>query len=127
MIDFGCMFMAPRAPARLPGGAKGGVDADHRRRPPLAGRHRCPAGGPGGRRAQADGAALPRNPYDPDATPLSARVPLLIGSTHHEQAGFTVGQTIADDAALLAAVKRTLPKPGAAEQAIAAYRAASLR
>ena len=42
-----------------PGWATEGADADHSRRPPLAGRHRCPAGGPGSRRAQADSAALP--------------------------------------------------------------------
>jgi len=82
------------------------------------------AGGAGGFAPVMDGVALPRHPFDPDATPLSARVPLLIGSTHHEQASFAFGQTIPDDAALLTAVKRTLPKPGAAEQAIAAYRAA---
>ena len=87
---------------------------------------KLPGGGgaPGGFSPIVDGAALPRHPYDPDATPLSAQVPLLIGSTHHEQATFSIGQTIADDAALLTAVKRTVPKEGAAEKAIAAYRAA---
>ena len=58
-IDSGCMFQGATC-ARSDPEATGGADADHRRRPPLAGRHRCPAGGPGGRRAEADGAALPR-------------------------------------------------------------------
>ena len=80
--------------------------------------------GAGGFSPVVDGAALPRHPFDPDATPLSAQVPLLIGSTHHEQATFIFGQPIADEVALLAAAQRTLPKPGAAQQAIAAYRAA---
>lgn len=81
-------------------------------------------GGAGGFSPVIDGAALPRHPFEPDATPLSAQVPLLIGSTRHEQATFMFGQTVGDDVALVAAVRRTLPKDGGAEQAIAAYRAA---
>jgi para-nitrobenzyl esterase len=35
-----------------------------------------------------DGATLPRHPFDPDATPLSANVPLIIGSNAHEMTIF---------------------------------------
>jgi para-nitrobenzyl esterase len=70
-----------------------------------------------------DGAALPRHPYDPDATPLSAQIPLLIGSTLHERALNMFGQTIADQAALIAAVRNSVPE-GETEEIIAAYRAA---
>ena len=79
-------------------------------------------GGAGGFSPVVDGAALPRHPFEPDATPLSAQVPLLIGSTHHEQATFVFGQTVADEAALRAIVQRTAPK--GPDQAIAAYRTA---
>lgn len=69
-----------------------------------------------------DGAALPRHPYDPDATPLSAQVPLLIGRTLHESASFMFGQTVPDEAALLAIAKRSSPEK--TEAVVAAYRAA---
>jgi para-nitrobenzyl esterase len=35
-----------------------------------------------------DGGALPRDPFDPDATPLSADVPMMTGSTHDETTFF---------------------------------------
>jgi para-nitrobenzyl esterase len=35
-----------------------------------------------------DGQALPRNPFEPDATPLSANVPLIIGANAHEMTIF---------------------------------------
>jgi para-nitrobenzyl esterase len=35
-----------------------------------------------------DGRTLPRSPFDPDATPLSANVPLIIGSNAHEMTIF---------------------------------------
>lgn len=37
-----------------------------------------------------DGHALPREPFDPDASPGSARVPLMVGSTHDETRLFYV-------------------------------------
>jgi para-nitrobenzyl esterase len=71
-----------------------------------------------------DGVALPRHPYDPDATPLSGEVPLLIGRTLHERASFMYGQTVADEIALLAALRQSVPGAGKVEEAVAAYRAA---
>jgi para-nitrobenzyl esterase len=79
-------------------------------------------GGAGGFSPVVDGVALPRHPFDPDATPLSAQIPLLIGSTHHEQATFLFGQPVADDAALRTIVQRLAPK--GVDRAIAAYRTA---
>jgi para-nitrobenzyl esterase len=35
-----------------------------------------------------DGTVLPRNPFVPDAAPLSARIPLVIGTTHDEMMPF---------------------------------------
>ncbi|HET8995672.1 MAG TPA: carboxylesterase/lipase family protein [Acetobacteraceae bacterium] len=35
-----------------------------------------------------DGTLLPRQPFDPDATPVSADIPLIIGDTTHEAASF---------------------------------------
>ena len=49
-----------------------------------------------------DGAVLPRQAYAPDATPLSAKVPLMIGRTLHEVAIFVSSRQIDDDAAALA-------------------------
>jgi len=35
-----------------------------------------------------DGGALPRDPFSPDASPLSADIPMIIGNTHDETAYF---------------------------------------
>jgi para-nitrobenzyl esterase len=37
-----------------------------------------------------DGAVLPRNPFAPDASPLSADIPMVIGTTHDEMSSFLV-------------------------------------
>lgn len=56
-----------------------------------------------------DGSSLPRDPFYPDATPLSANVPLLIGSVETEVT-FMRGTPVQpmDDAQLHANVKRAL-------------------
>jgi para-nitrobenzyl esterase len=69
-----------------------------------------------------EGVSLPRHPYDPDATPLSANVPLLIGRTHHESAMFMMGRPVKDDAAVLAVARQSAPAK--ADAVVAAYRAA---
>ena len=73
-----------------------------------------------------DGVILPRNPFDPDAPPLSEMVPMMLGNTHDETgivrgpANMTWEQA---PAALDAAVHDYLP-PVTAEDAIAAFRKA---
>lgn len=69
-----------------------------------------------------DGVSLPRHPYSPDSTPLSANIPLLIGRTHHEAAVFMLGQAVSDETALRAAIERSAPRK--ADQVLSAYRAA---
>jgi para-nitrobenzyl esterase len=72
-----------------------------------------------------DGKVLPRDPFDPDATPLSAHVPLLIGNMHDE-AVFNQRNNPAffhqDEAAVTASESRRL---GAnAEKILSTYRKA---
>jgi para-nitrobenzyl esterase len=57
-----------------------------------------------------DGRSLPADPFTPKASPLSANVPLLIGTTATETTGLEskVTDSPLDDAALLAAVKQSL-------------------
>ena len=43
-------------------------------------------GGPGGWGPVVDGKVLPRNSFDPDASPLSANVPMIIGTVLNEMA-----------------------------------------
>lgn len=38
--------------------------------------------------AFVDGSVLPRNPFAPDASPLSADIPMVIGTTHDEMSSF---------------------------------------
>jgi para-nitrobenzyl esterase len=38
-----------------------------------------------------DGRSLPRHPFDPDATPISAHIPFMVG-TNHDEARFLVGR-----------------------------------
>ena len=73
-----------------------------------------------------DGKSLPRDVFNPDATTLSASVPLLIGSTETEvtwnvNTDYTVP---ADEAALRARVKRTLRSTDDAQidRLLASYR-----
>lgn len=74
-----------------------------------------------------DGTVLPRQPFDPDATALSAHIPLLIGDMKDEAASFVAiddamwFRTL-DEAALHQRV--TALAGGAAARVIAAYRAA---
>ncbi len=72
----------------------------------------APAGGRGGFATSpvVDGTSLPHDVFNPAATPLSATIPLLIGSTETEvtwsvNTDYTVP---ADDAALRARITRTL-------------------
>ncbi len=54
-----------------------------------------------------DGNHLPRHPFSPDASPLAANIPLMMGTTEHESYFFP-GQPIEniDDAELLSRVKQ---------------------
>jgi para-nitrobenzyl esterase len=55
-----------------------------------------------------DGKTLPRDPFAPDATPISADIPMLIGTTETEVTFFpNTPLDPIDDAALLARVKQT--------------------
>ena len=51
-----------------------------------------------------DGKIMPQNPFDPVATPVSANIPILVGSNTHERAFFSIAQDPAafymDDAGL---------------------------
>lgn len=72
-----------------------------------------------------DGAQLPRDPFEPDAPPLSAAVPLLIGNTHDEAIFFHRDDPgyFHADAAQIAALARS--KLGdIAERVLASYRRA---
>jgi para-nitrobenzyl esterase len=77
-----------------------------------------------------DGTMLPADVFTPRASELGAAVPLLIGSNATETTGLlpTVSAEELDDAALLAAVKQTLPKASdaATGNVIAAYKTAGL-
>ena len=53
---------------------------------PPAGMHQPPQ--PGGWGPVVDGTVLPRDPFDPDATPLAAAIPLLIGNMRDEATFF---------------------------------------
>jgi para-nitrobenzyl esterase len=78
--------------------------------PPSGGRGRGPGGGGFAASPVVDGKSLPRDVFSPDATPLSASVPLLIGSTETEVT-WNVNTDYtppADDAALRERIKRTL-------------------
>ncbi len=92
---------------------------------------------PGGWGPVVDGTVLPRNPFDPDATPLSADVPLLIGNMrdeatfferdnpaffHMDQAALTAlaHQRLGDSAdRVLALYRKTRPQATAPELGIA--------
>jgi para-nitrobenzyl esterase len=71
-----------------------------------------------------DGVVLSRDPFTPDAPPLSAAVPMILGNTHDETAVPVGGSLTWDDApaALRIAVAIYLG-PYSAEQVIAKYRA----
>jgi len=77
-----------------------------------------------------DGKMLPADVFTPRASELGANVPLLIGSNATETTGLlpSVSAAALDDAALLAAVKQSLPKASdaAAKTVIAAYQTAGL-
>jgi len=77
-----------------------------------------------------DGTMLPADVFTPRASELGASVPLLIGSNATETTGLQpmVSAEELDDAALLASVKRSLPKASSAavKNVIAAYKTAGL-
>jgi para-nitrobenzyl esterase len=67
--------------------------------------------GPGDWGPVVDGTVLPRGPFSPDATPLSADMPLLIGNGRDEAAFFEMGNPAffnMDDAALKRWAQKTL-------------------
>src|SRR5262245_22027782 len=73
-----------------------------------------------------DGTSLPRDVFDPVATALSARIPLLIGSTETEVTWSTNADfaPIDDDVALRARIKRALRSDeDSAQRVIEVYRA----
>ena len=76
-----------------------------------------------------DGASLPRHPFDPDATPLAAGVPMLIGATSEEITslqGFRDPSifTIASDALVDRVAASCGITSAAADALVASYRAA---
>ena len=75
-----------------------------------------------------DGEILPRQPFDPDATALSAHIPLLIGDMKDEAASFVATDDAMwfrtlDEASLR--VRVAALAGDAADRVIAAYRAAN--
>jgi len=102
---------------------------------PPAGMHQPPQ--PGGWGPVVDGTVLPRNPFDPDATPLAAAIPLLIGNMrdeatfierdhpeffHLDEAAVTaLARARLGDAAapILAAYRQAMPEATPVERAIA--------
>ncbi|MEP6914965.1 MAG: carboxylesterase family protein [Acidobacteriota bacterium] len=75
------------------------------------------AGGGGG--PVMDGNVVPRDPFDPDASPLSANVPMIIGSCLQD-ASFTMTDFDADEAALRRYAETQ--SPGKGDEIVAAYR-----
>ncbi len=71
-----------------------------------------------------DGVVLSRDPFTPDAPPLSAAVPMILGNTHDETAVPVRGTLTWDDApAALRNAIATYLGPYSAEEVIAKYRA----
>jgi para-nitrobenzyl esterase len=71
------------------------------------------------------GAAVPRHPFDPTASEVSARVPLLIGTNRHELTAFVPGDHTVfelDEAGLLERTRRIVGDH--AEEVVAIYRRA---
>jgi para-nitrobenzyl esterase len=70
-----------------------------------------------------DGVVLPRDPFTPDAPPLSAEIPMILGNTHDETAVSWRGELTWDDAptALHNAVAIYLG-PYSAEEVVARFR-----
>lgn len=88
--------------------------------------NRSLGGGPGsgGFQPVIGDSALPRHPFSPDATPLSADIPLLIGTNLHEAAFFTRNQPAQadmDEAALKQRLTAAYPALNT-DEAIATYR-----
>jgi para-nitrobenzyl esterase len=117
----------------------------------LASHPNSPAGGdfsgesrPGSWGPVVDGTYLPRDPFNPAATPLSANIPLLIGNTHDEMLLFireNVGFFHADEAAvaqsirqrfgdqadrILAEYRKTMPNATPVERAVAILTASAM-
>jgi para-nitrobenzyl esterase len=70
-----------------------------------------------------DGHVLPRHPFDPDATPLAADIPLIIGNNRDEACFFFMGEPAVfalDDAGLAARIKREYGND--AERILSVYR-----
>ena len=56
-----------------------------------------------------DGRSLPRDPFDPDAPPISADIPMLIGTTETEGSFFAPTELLTlDDAAVKTRLQRSL-------------------
>jgi para-nitrobenzyl esterase len=66
-----------------------------------------------------DGNVVPRDPFDPDASPVSANVPIIIGSCLHDMS-FTMTDFDADEAALTRYAETQAPGKG--DELVAAYR-----
>jgi para-nitrobenzyl esterase len=75
-----------------------------------------------------DGEILPTHPFDPVATPVSADIPLIVGSTRHETTLFSLGDAslfALDDAGLRARVRALFNEESTAARAIETYRRAN--
>jgi para-nitrobenzyl esterase len=80
--------------------------------------------GGGGGSPVAGTPALPNHPFDPIASPLSANVPLMIGTTRTETSafmGYDPAMPMLDDAGLLQRLQRAVP-PGEAPKVVDLYR-----
>ncbi len=73
-----------------------------------AGGGRGGAGGPGGWGPVVDGKVLPQNSFDPDASPLSANVPMIIGTVLNEMANAVQMGDASLDAMNIGEAKRRL-------------------
>jgi para-nitrobenzyl esterase len=75
-----------------------------------------------------DGEILPAHPFDPVATPVSADIPLIVGSTRHETTLFSLGDEslfALDDAGLRTRVRALFNEDSTAARAIETYRRAN--
>jgi para-nitrobenzyl esterase len=77
---------------------------------------------PAGFAPVVDGSVLPRHPFDPDASPLSADIPIMVGSMTDDSALNRTDFDL-DEAGLRDAVKK-IAGEGNADKVIAAYRQA---
>jgi para-nitrobenzyl esterase len=75
-----------------------------------------------------DGEILPTHPFDPVATPVSADIPIIVGSTRHETTLFSLGDEslfALDDAGFRVRIRALFNDDSTAARAIETYRRAN--